>query len=237
MIVSKICNTCGIEKSINQFKKAKSCKDGYMNKCKDCLAKDDLAKRRTIDGVIQQMYNSQIQASKKRGHSLPQYTKEELKQWLFNDTDFVTKYNDWVNSNYNKNKKPSVDRINPNKGYTLDNIQLLTWENNKRKGHLDIKNGIDNRRNKKVYCYDMDGVFVKEFYSVSETARQLQLSQGNITHCLDNETRSYRGYRFTSVKYKKLKPLNLDKIILFAYRNVKEQGVKNMKKNKRKLHG
>ncbi len=34
----KICNECGIEKSLNQYPKHKDTKDGHLSKCKSCVS-------------------------------------------------------------------------------------------------------------------------------------------------------------------------------------------------------
>ena len=41
--------------------------------------------------------------------------------------------------------KTFVDRLNDYKGYSFDNIQLMTWQENKDKGHRDCLNGINNK--------------------------------------------------------------------------------------------
>ena len=109
---------------------------------------------KTEKGVIRVIYKTQKSNSKKRGHEYPSYTKKELSDWLYKNC-FKLKYNNWVNSNYHKSKKPSVDRIEDNKGYSLCNIRLVDWETNFRKSVEDRINGIGTQgsKTKKVGCF------------------------------------------------------------------------------------
>lgn len=36
----KTCFKCGVEKPLHEFYRQKGCKDGHLNKCKDCTKKD-----------------------------------------------------------------------------------------------------------------------------------------------------------------------------------------------------
>ena len=70
---------------------------------------------------------------KNRGHKPPEYSFEQFYNWLINQQKFEKLYNDWIASGCENNLKPSVDRPNDYKGYSLNNIQLMTWRENKEK--------------------------------------------------------------------------------------------------------
>lgn len=93
--------------------------------------------RRTKNGLIIKIYNSQLRSSKKRNHEKPKYTLEELKKWFYKQHNFDELYINWVNSNYDKKLTPSCDRINNYKGYSFDNIRLVTWYENKNELNKD----------------------------------------------------------------------------------------------------
>ena len=57
--------------------------------------------RRSKKGVITKIYGSQVSNSKRRGHSLPEYTKAWFSDWLFNNPEFHIIYDFWVLNNYN----------------------------------------------------------------------------------------------------------------------------------------
>ena len=47
-------------------------------------------------------------------------------------------WDDWKDDNFSKRMSPSIDRIDPTRTYTLDNIQWLSnSENAKKKDKLD----------------------------------------------------------------------------------------------------
>lgn len=60
--------------------------------------------------------------------------KETFYEWALNNKDYNKLFNSWKKSNYERKQTPSIDRINSNKGYTLDNIQWITFSENCRKG-------------------------------------------------------------------------------------------------------
>ena len=59
------------------------------------------------------------------------------------------------------------------------------------------KNGI---RSKKVYQYDLNGNFIKEYPSQHQASRDNNYSQGNISSCLRGKVKQAYGYVW---KYKK----------------------------------
>jgi hypothetical protein len=141
------------------------------------------------------MYQTQKASSKKRGHELPMYTKEELQTWLLQQPHFDTLYNDWEKSNFDKWLKPSIDRLDDYKPYTLDNIQLMTWQENCEKSKLDRKEGRNNKINRTVYQFTIDGEFIKEHHSTREVRRlfKAEIKQRN----MKNGIQYSKGYKWT----------------------------------------
>ena len=106
-------------------------------------------------------------------------------------------YNEWVTSGYDKYAKPSLDRIDDYKGYSFDNIQLMTWGENDTKGSLDVRNGINNKHSKAVLQYDLNGNFIKEYYSMAQAERETGVSHSNISNVCQ-----HKRYLITSGGYK-----------------------------------
>ena len=75
---------------------------------------------------------------------------------------------------------PSVDRIDDNIGYTISNIQLMTWGENDKKAHDDMRDGklIGGNKNKPVLQFTKDGKFIAEYISQNEASRQNEINSG-----------------------------------------------------------
>lgn len=127
---------------------------------------------------------------------MPKYSKIELINYLVNNNVFNNIFNNWEKSNYNKKLKPSIDRLNDYKGYSFDNIQITTWEYNNNKHYEDVKNGINNKINKSILQYDLNGNFIKEYYSISHAARENLLDVRNIYYACKKFKRTCGGYKW-----------------------------------------
>jgi len=149
---------------------------------------------RSKKGVATKLLGHQNQSSKKRGHPLPSYTKDEFKEWLFSDPDFDSIHKNWVDSGYEKNLAPSVDRIDDYLPYTLSNIRLCTWRENNKKHHEDRLNGVNNKASKSVAQMDLDGNVISTFVSIHEAARRTDSLIPNIGHCCNGRRKTHHGF-------------------------------------------
>lgn len=91
------------------------------------------AYEKTPNGFLMRAYcNMQSRVTgvqKKKAHlylGLPILPREEFYSWSKDNSDFWRLYRQWVKSNYQRTLTPSVNRVDPDKGYTLDNIEWLT---------------------------------------------------------------------------------------------------------------
>ena len=143
--------------SYNKTRKSRNYKDDLCRECKK-LKKEQYYHSK--QGVIQTIYDSQKQSSIRRKHSLPSYSKQELIEWLENNNSFNSLYTRWVESNYQKDLKPSIDRLDDFKPYTLDNI------------------------------------FIKEWYSIQEIQRVLNINHQNIVKVCQGKRKTAGGYKW-----------------------------------------
>jgi len=192
----KKCNKCKEVKAVSNFYNKSNSKDGYDHECKDCVNIRSMKYSRTINGLVSKMYANQKYRSKTKFNLELKYTKEEFRNWLLSNTYFYKLYNNWIKSNYNKDSTPSVDRDNNYKPYTLNNMSLMTWYDNNKKGHDDIKNGLNNKNTKAVLQYDLDGNFIKEHYSSRQAQRETGALQPNIFRVCNGTLNKTGGYKW-----------------------------------------
>lgn len=164
--MGKICRKCKLEK--DRF----FLKEDVCRKCGDAYPKR----------LIALIYSSEVNASKSRGMPPPNYTISELTSWILKQKEFKKLYKAWLKSKLEKGLKPSIDRIDENKPYSLSNIQLMTWAENKAKGELDCKQGKRYSRVKSICCFVLEtGEFQQQYFSIHEAGRELNLKYNTIS--------------------------------------------------------
>lgn len=176
----KKCKSCGEVKLLSEFSKSHQNKDGHASDCKPCKVIYVREYHRTAEGRITYIYNNQKKSSTTRNHPFPEYTKKELFDWAML-RGLSTLIQAWKQEGYSKDLAPSIDRLDPNKPYCLDNIRLVTWKDNNAKAYEDRKacNHITSQ-NKKVRQLTLDGAFVAEYGSIANAARTTGITRINI---------------------------------------------------------
>lgn len=76
-------------------------------------------------------------------------------------------------------------------GYTSDNIQILTWEDNRLKGDRE------NSRVTTPIVMHKDGEKLAEFESIKAAVEITGFSQGNISMCCQGKRSHVGGYVFS----------------------------------------
>ncbi len=187
------CSKCKIDKKINLFSKGKS-------ECKKCSSDRNKDWRLSKLGLIATIYNNQKNHSKKRGHRPPEYTKEELTDWLFSQPLFHTLYSEWKGSGYKRRLIPSVDRKHDDIHYCMGNIQLMVFRDNYLKYSYQLLNGETDRGNiKSVVATNMINGDILYFHSVSEGARYCigeESGNANICKALKGKINSAYGHKW-----------------------------------------
>lgn len=195
----KTCTICKTTKNESEFSRNKSTKDGINRCCRQCNNERVKAYARTKDGIVTKIYSNQRDNSKKRNHQMPTYSKQELKDWLFSQPKFHILYDNWKRLDYQKGYKPSVDRKNDNIGYTMANIQIMTWGENKAKGHADTRSGKlkhGHKPQKAVLQFTKNGELIAEYISLCEAARRTNLYSGNISSCCLGKRKWAGGFKW-----------------------------------------
>lgn len=147
--------------------------------------------RKTPKGVLTNLHNKMKERSIKRGMDMPDFTLIEFHSKYLNDTKFNRLFVEWELSGYQKNKKPSVDRINNKLPYTLRNINFMTWGDNR------FKQSMERRvRGKYNSLMKKDGVLINVFKSVRDAVRKTGLNQSGISCCLVKKYKHTGGFEF-----------------------------------------
>lgn len=166
----KACFKCNLTKKYSEFYRHSGMTDGYLNKCKECAKKDvreNYQKRKNqyheydrkrqrydFKRIFQHKYSMMKARTEGRcthysnaeGKEL--CSKREFILWCRgNILEFTRLHKKYVESGFEKKYAPSIDRIDPIKGYTLDNIQWLPHGENSRK--YGLKYGAEAIRNRK----------------------------------------------------------------------------------------
>ena len=200
----KNCRKCGVLKPITDYYKHKAMFDGHINICKDCKKKYEkdnknyLKYEKTEKGVIRVIYKTQKHHSKQRDHVLPNYSKEELKDWLYLN-GFKELFDTWVDSGHQKRLKPSCDRLDDLKGYSFDNIRLVTFGENHDKQAEDIllARSTSGKCCKPVIQISKNGETIDNFISVNNAARQTKIQPSHISACCRGERKTAGGYKWS----------------------------------------
>lgn len=182
--------------------------------------------RKSRRGVCITLWHHNVKNSIKRGHKPPEYTQKELIDWILSHKDFEKLYSNWVDSNYLRDLAVSIDRLDDSKGYAFNNIQLITFRENYLKSHQGFRDKtlfnptLLNDGHVKVYQYNTKGHFIKDFISLSEAARQLNVRHQLISRAIKVGRYAY-GYFWCTDKTKNEFLLELPKLLLDIHSKTK----------------
>ena len=130
-------------------------------------------RRKTINGKLLTMWSNQKTNSKRRGHRPPIYTKEEFYEWCLNQELFHELFKNWLEGDCIRSLSPSADRIDDSKGYSFENIRLMTWGENKALYEANmVGTPVDQ--------VALDGTVVATYRSQKEASRAMNCHQSNI---------------------------------------------------------
>jgi hypothetical protein len=194
----KTCNTCSTSKPVDEFPHDKRKTQGCASKCKSCTSLYRKQWFTTPKGWASAVYTNQINNSKRRGHSLPTYTTGELLLWA-ESNNLVSLMNAWALSHYSLEKRPSVDRLNENLGYSLSNIRLVTWQENHERNSFEVFHGKPTPRTRRCRQLTLDGQVVAEYFNVSEAARQNGLRRSAISNVCNGRKHKTGGFQWEHI--------------------------------------
>ena len=188
------CNFCKEYKDFDKFSKHPTGYYGLQSDCRDCRNKKSRERNKTPNGVVATMYFSQRQSSRNRNHPYPDYSLDELRNWVFSQSNWKELYDNWVESGYDKMAKPSCDRTDDFKPYSLDRLRLVTWLDNKLKGEEERRaGGIDRRNHVAVIGTCVETGERKRFSSMKEVDND-GFSYKCVWLCCKGKNKVHKGY-------------------------------------------
>ena len=192
----KRCTKCSEMKPFSEFGVENAAKDGLKTRCRICRNSQLRDYRKTKEGLISNAYTNQIGSSKKRCHVMPDYSQGQLTEWALKQPVFHALFDTWEKSGYEKELIPSFDRLDDYEPYTLSNIQITTWHENKQKGHDDIRNGINNKQSKAVIGINITTGKTTEHHSIHQAERVLGISIQSISACCLGKQKTTGGFEW-----------------------------------------
>ena len=137
---------------------------------------------------------------------MPEYSKEELVEYLEDNDVFNILYENYKANNFDRNLLPGFDRIDDNLGYSFDNIRITTLRENIDKEYRKGREGTSVRKNyTPVEQYDLDDNFIESFVSQNEASRRTGISLMSINKCVNGKAKSVCGYVFKFESSKRIK--------------------------------
>jgi hypothetical protein len=130
---TKTCSTCGQEKPKTEFGVAYGIKDGLQTQCNPCRRKSRKSYNTSQKGHIQNMLSGARQRSKGKGREFSLTVEDLSGLWDIQEGKCALTGMEMLVDNDNPSYEygrhpfgPSVDRKDPQKGYTLENVRLTT---------------------------------------------------------------------------------------------------------------
>jgi len=134
LIKEKICPSCKFKKNKSEFTINRSRKDGLHSECRKCAASRQQSKREC--NAANNLLNAAKHRAKKQGIAF-NLTKEDIEI-----KEFCPVFNIPLKINLNgktfSDNSPTLDRIDPTKGYIKGNVEVISWMANRLKNNGTI---------------------------------------------------------------------------------------------------
>lgn len=124
-------------------------------------------------------FNDLVNRVRRKGFDEQTITLKQFVEWMMNNDMYKKLYIDYINNNKNRSLAPSVDRLDDYKTYSIDNIRLCTWKENKDKYNSDRLIGKNTKQSKPVIAISFDGT-IKRFHSSHYAAQVTGIIRSSI---------------------------------------------------------
>lgn len=145
---------------------------------------------RTDYGLSAKIY-AHIKSRTKGNKNVLFYDLAKFREWL-DSTPYKDLHKKWEQSGYLKSEYPSIDRIDCLKGYNFDNMQVIPYCENRKKGEQEkvILWG------KKIHQYKMEGELVGVYQSIKHAWQATGISRANISSVASGARNQAGGYKW-----------------------------------------
>lgn len=144
---------------------------------------------KTYKGTTARMHNHMKHRNLDREREAPDFTLAEFRDW-FIEKEGMKIFDKWVTSGYNRHMRPSIDRLDPLKGYVFSNMQIITYAQNIRKANIELKILIGKRTKQMLE----DGTVIGIYPSQGAAARASGVEPGEITRACKKQSHYCNGY-------------------------------------------
>lgn len=141
----KLCNTCKQRKEYSDYYKDSRGREGLYASCKSCHQK--FKKKRRLKTRLREaetpldVARIKMYCLRGRINSLPGYknvkcllSMQDMEDYIATHWDeYMKLFSAYKDSGFKRGLAPSIDRIDPSKDYSLDNIQIITNRENAAK--------------------------------------------------------------------------------------------------------
>lgn len=178
----KTCPKCSLKLPVEAFPKSKARPDGLGYMCRKCAVLATQSRQKTQEGLVKKIYHNQRMTTGKMGRPAPNYSEKELYDWAVSK-GLEQMWQTWRNSGYDRWLSPSVDRLDNNLSYSLNNIQLVTWRENLNNQKAQNRAGTHlHPGSKGVDQLTLEGDFIRSYPSAAIASRAMVGHNRNISN-------------------------------------------------------
>jgi len=134
---------------------------------------------------------------------------EDFYDFMLKDKEYNRIYKEWVKNDFFYLISPTIDRIENDRDYTIDNIQVLTRQENARKGQLsnnDFRKGYEEKNNEdfKLHLKDKRNEIIlilkSQGYSNAQISFLFGVNRSTIKRITDKSVRLEEEKRYETLK-------------------------------------
>lgn len=181
---NKICTKCGVQKDLKDFCRRKDSKDGYSHICKKCCK--NYYKLYDLRFPYIKYLNHAKSRCNDRKHMRYRYyggkgikcllTREGIKELWFRDKAYLM-------------KKPSIDRDNKNKNYTIKNCRFI-----------ELYENMSRANRKPVLQYSLEGNLIRRWISQTDASKALNINMRGISAVVNGKRETAGGFIWKRTK-------------------------------------